>query len=65
MGKMLMNPETGSVAPESEWLADFESMTAEEWGGESFDDAGLVEVVPNIEGEEGYDPECGEWREIN
>lgn len=50
MEKMLMNPETGSVAPESEWLADFESMTAEEWGGENFEDAGLVEVVPDGEG---------------
>lgn len=62
MEKMLMNPHTGSVAPESEWRKDFESMTAEEWGGNSFEDADLIEVVPNVEGEEGYDPECGAWR---
>lgn len=63
MEKMLMNPTTGSVAPESEWRADFESMTPEEWGGENFEDAVLVEVVPNNEGEEGYDPKYSEWRE--
>lgn len=63
MGKILMNPATGSVATESEWLDSFEGMNAEAWGGVSFEDAGLVEVVPNIEGEEGYDPEYGQWRE--
>lgn len=63
MEKILMNPATGSVAPESEWLADFESMSAEEWGGENFEDAGLIEVVANVEGEDGYDPDAGEWRE--
>lgn len=60
---MYMNPATGSVATLEEWEAEFESMTAEEWGGENFEDAGLVEVVRNVEGEEGYDPEAGEWRE--
>lgn len=48
--KMLMNPRTGSVAPESEWGADFQNMPPEEWGGENFEDAGLVEVVPDGEG---------------
>ena len=42
---MLMNPATGSVATIEEWKADFESMTAEEWGGQNFEDAGLVEVI--------------------
>ena len=62
MEKMLMNPATGSVASESEWLAAFESMSAEEWGGEYFEDAGLIEVVANVESEDGYDPEYGAWR---
>lgn len=50
METMLMNPTTGSVAPESEWLADFNAMTAEEWGGDTFEAAGLVEVVPDGDG---------------
>ena len=45
--RMLMNPYTGSVAPESEWRADFENVTAEQWGGESFEDGELIEVVRN------------------
>lgn len=60
---MLMNPATGSVASREEWDADFKSSTHEEWGGEDFEDAGLVEVIPNIEGEDGYDPQAGDWRE--
>ena len=63
MDKMLMNPATGSVAPEREWREDFASMTAEEWGGQNFEDGGLIEVVPNVAGEPGYDPNYGEWRE--
>lgn len=63
MEKMLMNPNTGSVAPESEWVNDFNTMSPEEWGGDRFEDAGLIEVVPNVEGQEGYIPECGAWRE--
>lgn len=59
MDKMLMNPATGSVAPESEWREDFASMTAEEreelWGGQNFEDAGLVEVI--------WDEEANDWRE--
>lgn len=54
MEVMLMNPLTGSVAPESEWRADFEAIPAES--------ADLVEVVPNIPGEPGYDDRYGEWR---
>ena len=48
---MLMNPATGSVATLEEWKADFESMTAEEWGGQNFEDAGLVEVVQDENGD--------------
>lgn len=47
---MMMNPATGSVATLSEWLEDFASLTPEEWGGESFEDAGLIEVVPDGSG---------------
>lgn len=61
---MLMNPMTGNVATKEEWLHDFETMSAEEWGGQAFEDAGLVEVVRNVEGETGYDPHAGEWREV-
>ena len=32
-GPMLMNPATGSVATRAEWLADFNTMTPEEWAG--------------------------------
>ena len=60
---MLMNPVTGSVATEAEWRADFASMSAEELGGENFEDGGLIEVVENIPGQPGYDPNYGEWRE--
>ena len=59
----LMNPHTGTVQTRDEWLADFGACEPEEWGGENFEDADLIEVVPNIEGEPGYDPDCGEWRE--
>lgn len=61
---MLMNPNTGSVASYEEWENDFNTSTSEEWGGNYFEDAGLVEVVPNIKGEAGYDPEVGEWRQL-
>lgn len=66
MEVMLMNPLTGSVAPESEWRADFEAIPADQrlevWGGTTFESADLVEVVPNIPGEPGYDDRYGEWR---
>lgn len=61
--KMLMNPATGSVAPESEWREDFASMSHEEWGGETFEDAELIEVVKNDPEKPGYDPNFGEWRD--
>ena len=52
--KMMMNPATGSVATEEEWREDFERLSAEEWGGTTFESAGLVDVVKN---------EAGEWVE--
>ena len=58
----LMNPETGTVASHEEWIFDFNASTPEEWGGETFEDAALLEVVENVEGQEGYDPEYGDWR---
>ena len=58
----LMNPETGTVASHEEWISDFNASTTEEWGGETFEDAALLEVVENVEGQEGYDPEYGDWR---
>lgn len=45
-----MNIHTGSVAPESEWRKDWETMTPEEWGSECFNDGSLVEVVPDGDG---------------
>lgn len=47
---MLMNPATGSVASRDEWLADFNAMSPEEWGGDAFEAAGLIEVVPDGDG---------------
>ena len=58
----LMNPATGSVASLEEWQEDFEHLSADEWGGDSFEDANLIEVVPNVEGQPDYDPSYGEWR---
>ena len=64
METFLMNPHTGTVQTEEEWYEDYLDCTPEEWGGESFEDAELVEVVKNIPGEQDYDPDAGEWREI-
>lgn len=61
-GRTLKNPATGSVASEREWFEQYKRSSPEEWGGYTFESAGLVEVVPNIEGEAGYDPSCGDWR---
>lgn len=61
--KMLMNPATGSVATESEWREDFACMSNEEWGGETFEDAELIEVVKNDPEKPGYDLNFGEWRD--
>lgn len=58
-----MNPRTGTVQTIDEWREDFEHSDPDEWGGEDFEDAELVEVVQNIPGESGYEPSAGEWRE--
>lgn len=50
---MLMNPATGMCAPESEWREDYKTMSCEEWGGDTFESAGLVPVVY---GEDSYIP---------
>lgn len=54
--KLLMNPVTGFVAPESEWRQDFADMSPLDremfWGGSNFEDAGLVEVKWNRENEQ-------------
>jgi hypothetical protein len=54
--KNLMNPATGSVATEAEWRADFARMDPEEWGADTFEGAGLVEVRRNAE---------GDWEEVD
>lgn len=55
MDVLLMNPATGSVAPESEWRQDFADIVPEErvdvWGGPRFEDGGLIEVKWNSETE--------------
>ena len=55
MATMLMNPVTGSVDTLEGWKADFEAIAEEDraalWGGESFEDAGLVEVVKDENGD--------------
>lgn len=58
----LMNPVTGSVATLQEWQEDFSHSSSEEWGGSSFEDAGLVEVVKNDPDDPHYNPNYGEWR---
>ena len=57
---MLMNPETGSVASESEWRED----AAASQGGEmewDFDSANLIEVTKTTTAAERE--EWGEWKE--
>lgn len=53
--KFLMNPATGSVAPEIEWRAEFACIApeyrVEVWGGSNFEDGGLIEVKWNSETE--------------
>lgn len=56
--KMLMNPATGSVAPASEWRADYEAQAGKtEWDGEREielfpepDLDSLVEVTKDADG---------------
>ena len=53
--RYFMNPATGSVSSLEEWKADFADIAPEErpevWGGQNFEDAGLVEVVQDENGD--------------
>lgn len=40
----LKRPDTGEVALLSDWICDYMELTSEEWGGDYFTDAGLIEV---------------------
>ena len=51
METYLMNPHTGTVQTENEWREDFEHSDPDEWGGENFEDATLVPVRRNEDGE--------------
>lgn len=59
--RMLMNPATGSVDCEAYWRSEYESLMAEgesgvaAWGGTAFEDAGLIEVRKD---------ENGDWVEV-
>lgn len=59
-----MNLATGSVDTEENWRELYEESTPEEWGGEDFEDAGLVEVRPNVKGQNGYNSAYGDWRPV-
>lgn len=58
---MLMNPATGSVDTEYHWRHEYRSLMAEGkdgvkmWGGTEFEDAGLIEVRKD---------ENGDWVEV-
>ena len=64
--RYLMNINTGRVAPASEWEEEYEVAKAAGFPQESLwhegDLESLEEVVRNIPGESGYDPDYGEWR---
>lgn len=40
-----MEPQSGVVQTEVEWRSDYARMPPEMWGGERFEDAGLVPVI--------------------
>lgn len=58
----LMEPHSGIVMPEEEWFGEYEDMDPGMWGGDEFEDAELIEVVPNIPGSGDYDEQYGDWR---
>lgn len=64
---ILMNPISGTVAPESAWRYAYSLIPADErsevWGGQNFDDAWLVPVVRNSPDAPGYDDRFGDWRD--
>jgi len=41
---------TGEVKNLADWQDDYYCLTTEEWGGKEFEDAPLVEVVPDGKG---------------
>jgi len=45
-----MNPHTGTVQSLADWQNDFNSMDEEEWGYETFEEAHLIEVIPDGSG---------------
>jgi hypothetical protein len=47
----LMNPHTGSVDTEENWKSEFREMSSEEWGGKTYEDARLFEVVKDEDGD--------------
>lgn len=47
----LMNPHTGSVDTEEGWIEDWKSVPEELWGGPAFEDADLIEVEKNADGD--------------
>lgn len=55
MTKYYMDPISGNVQTLRMWKIDFMSMSAESWGGEEFEDAQLIAVARDIN---------GEWAEI-
>ena len=58
MEKMLMNPISGHVQSQEEWEDDFAEIENELWGGPSFEDVDLIEVV-KVKGKEGFS-----WEEV-
>ena len=58
----LMDPNTGSVDTYENWEQIFKSSTCEEWGGQTFESAGLITVIKNKPNTPNYDSSYGEWR---
>lgn len=48
--QLLMQPDTGAVDTEDGWYNAFLNSTAEEWGGENFEDGHLVPVIRDHDG---------------
>lgn len=48
--QLLMQPGTGVVDTEDSWHDTFLNSTAEEWGGEEFEDGHLVPVIQTFDG---------------
>lgn len=47
----LMNPISGDVQTEQEWREDYATMDPGLWGGPEFEDANLIEVVKDENGQ--------------